>query len=75
VVTLDDWLKKGSDKPPASSPVVAAMRELLKLCPNLNYNECRVRINRIGASTCSPAECAARASQLPPALFNPAKKR
>jgi hypothetical protein len=72
--TLDDYFALPG-KPPASSPTAVAMRELLKLCPTLNYDEARRRVNRIGASTCTPSLCAERAAKLDPALSIPPRKR
>lgn len=62
-MTLEQYFQR-EDTPAAGSPTGLAMAALLKLRPELEFEDARRRVNEIGASLNSPTEVAKRAAKL-----------
>jgi hypothetical protein len=62
VETIEQYFKR-PDTPATQSPTAIAMRELLKLRPELSFEDARATVNRIGPSIYGPTECAKLASR------------
>jgi hypothetical protein len=61
--TIEQYFQR-QDTPVEDSPTGRAMRELLKLKPNLPYEEARELVNDIGPSLYSPKGCAVLAARI-----------
>ena len=62
--TLAEYFSR-RDTPSAGSPTGLAMVELLKLCPDISYEEARHLINEIGAGAAhGPKGCAQHAVEM-----------
>lgn len=62
--TLDEYFAR-RDTPSKGSPTGLAMVELLKLCPDMSYEEARAMINEIGAGAShGPKGCAQHAAEM-----------
>jgi hypothetical protein len=60
--TINQYFER-RDTPASQSPTALAMRELLKLRPELSFEDARTLVNEIGPSVYGPARCAKLASR------------